>query len=717
MKKLTTEDIETKSADILEENIARLKALFPEAFTEGKVDFEVLRQLLGGAVDEREEKYGLNWHGKRRARQLALTPSTGTLRPCPEDSVDWDTTRNLMIEGDNLEVLKLLQKSYAGKVKLIYIDPPYNTGSDKVYPDDFQDSIRNYLELTGQVDGAGRKLSSNTEASGRFHTDWLNSIYPRLRAARNLLRNDGVILISIDDNELHDLRCVCNEVFGEENFVACVVWEKGRKNDAKLVSVGHEYVLIFAKSLGHLRETNVIWRQEKPGAREIWEKYEELRRIHGEDDSLIETHLQAWYSSLPKTHPSKKWSRYKHVDANGPWRDHDISWPGGGGPCYDVPHPKTGIPCKVPDDGWRFSKLEAMQRQIKLGLVEFREDHTEPPFRKAHIRPLPDEIQPEAEAEEAESPEGEEEELAMQVRGSYFYKQSQVAVKFLRRLLGGKAFNNPKDHVELAKLFNYATADDSGAIIMDFYAGSGATGHAVMDLNQADAGKRRFILVQLPEPLDSNDKDQKVAAEYCDELGKPRNIAELTKERLRRAGKKIREEQTTEHTENTEKGKKDLFNSVSSVPSVVKRLPDLGFRVFKLASSNIRAWEPDRENLPQTLEASVEHLKTDRTETDILFELLLKLGLDLTVPIEEKSIAGKTVHSIGAGTLLVCLAQQITREGVEPLALGIADWHKVLAPAGETTVVFRDSAFADDVAKTNLTAILQQHGLENVRSL
>src|SRR6266849_3205691 len=206
MKRLTEQDAETKSPDIVAENIERLKEIFPEAFGEGRVDFEVLKQLLGGAIDERDEKYGLNWHGKRRARQLALTPSTGTLRPCPEDSVDWDATRNLMIEGDNLEVLKLLQKSYAGKVKLIYIDPPYNTGKDFVYPDNFQDNIRNYLELTRQIDGDGRKISSNTEASGRFHTDWLNMMYPRLKLARNLLREDGVMFVSIDEREYAHLR-------------------------------------------------------------------------------------------------------------------------------------------------------------------------------------------------------------------------------------------------------------------------------------------------------------------------------------------------------------------------------------------------------------------------------------------------------------------------------------------------------------------------------
>jgi len=711
MEKLTAESPETKSPDLAAENLEKLKALFPEVVTEDGVNVDALKQLIGKTITDTEEKYGLNWHGKRKARQIALTPSTGTLRPCPEDSEDWDKTQNLMIEGDNLEVLKLLQKSYAGKVKLIYIDPPYNTGGDFVYPDDFQDNVKNYRMLTGQIASDGRKLTSNTESSGRFHTEWLNMMYPRLRLARNLLRNDGVILISIDDHELDNLKRMCNEVFGEENFVANMVWEKGRKNDAKLVSVGHEYVLVFAKSLGLLRETKTIWREEKPGAREIWEQYLELRRQHGENNALIEAHLQAWFSSLPKTHPSKKWSRYKRVDVNGPWRDRDISC-GGGGPRYDVLHPKTGQPCKVPERGWIYASPDEMQRQIKLGLVEFREDHTDPPFRKAHIRPIPAEIEAESENAEDESSEGEEE-FATQVRGSYFYKQSQVAVKFLRGLLGAKAFNNPKDHFELARLFDYISGNDANAIIMDFFAGSGSSGHATMDLNRADGGKRRHILVQLPEALDPEDKDQKVAAKYCDQLGKPRTIAEITKERLRRAGKKIRDEWESKLSAAAQEP--ELPNSQSAVAK--PPLPDLGFRVFKLASSNIQAWSPDRQNLAETLEASVDHLKTDRTESDILFELLLKLGLDLTVPIEKKSIAGQDVHSIGAGTLIVCLSKSIDAKSVESLALGIAEWHKAQAPAGESTVVFRDSAFADDVAKTNLTAILQQHGLENVRSL
>jgi adenine-specific DNA-methyltransferase len=698
MKKLDGNDAARQSKDLVAEAVATLKALFPEILTEGPdgraVNVDVLKSLVGDkTISDVEEKYGLTWSGKRLARQLALTPSSGTLRPCEDESVDWGSTRNLVIEGDNLEVLKLLQRSYSGTVRVIYIDPPYNTGTDKLYTDDFKDSIQNYQMLTGQRASDGRKLSSNTEASGRFHTDWLNMIYPRLRVARNLLSEDGLILISIDDHELENLRCVCNEVFGEENFIANFIWEKGRKNDAKLVSVGHEYVLLFARSLSALRESKTVWREEKPGAREIWDKYVELRGQYGPDNQAIEKDLQAWFAALPKNHPSKKWSRYKRVDEHGPWRDRDISWPGGGGPRYDVKHPKTHLPCKVPERGWIYATPEEMQRQIKLGLVEFRDDHTEPPFRKAHIRPFAEEVEAESELEdETVNGNNDEEELATQVRGSYFYKQSQVAVKFLRKLLGAKAFNNPKDHLELAKLFNYVTENDPNAVFLDFFAGSGSTGHAAMELNQDDKGNRRFILVQLPEQLDLDDKEQKAAADYCDKIGKPRNIAELTKERLRRAGAEIK-------TENP------MFAA------------DIGFRVYKLDSSNIRTWDPARTDLAETLHESVEHVKADRTEADVLYEVLLKLGLDLCVPIEQRAIAGKRVHSIGGGVLIVCLDQHIDLADVDPLGLGIGEWHKTLAPAGDTTCVFRDSGFADDVAKTNLAAILEQNGIQKVLSL
>ena len=691
MKKLDAESPETKSADIVAGNIDALKALFPEAFTEGKVDFDVLKGLLGAAVDERDEKFGLNWYGKRRARQIALTPSTGTLLPCLEDSVDWGSTQNLMIEGDNLEVLKLLQKSYSNKVKLIYIDPPYNTGKDFVYPDDFRDNISNYLELTGQVEG-GRKISSNTDASGRFHTDWLNMMLPRLRLARSLLRDDGVIAISIDDAEIANLRELLSEVFGMENFVANITWEKGRKNDAKLFSAGHEYIVIFAKSLARIREAKTIWREEKPGAREIWEKYLELRSLHVGDDRAIERDLQQWYSDLPKSHPSKKWSRYKRVDRYGPWRDRDISWPGGGGPDYEVIHPTTKLPCAVPESGWRYSKPEEMQRQIQLGLVEFRADHTEPPFRKAHIRPIPDELEIDGEEEGDDNADEATEEFANQVRSTYLYKQSQVSVKEMRALMGAKIFNNPKDCDELARLFDYCTASETDAIFMDFFAGSGTSGEAIWRLNSRDGGTRRWVMVQLPEPLDPAKKEQKASAKFCSSLGKPLTIAELTKERLRRAGAKI-------------KADNPLF------------VGDIGFRVFKLASSNIRAWDPDVTDLENILLKNAEHLVPGRKEQDVLYELLLKLGLDLCVPIETKSISGKTIHSIGGGALIACLGDGLTKEVIEPLASGIVAWRASLAPAVDTRVVFKDSGFADDIAKTNMAAILNQNGISDVRSL
>ena len=691
MKKLDAESPETKSADIVAGNIDALKALFPEAFTEGKVDFDVLKGLLGAAVDERDEKFGLNWYGKRRARQIALTPSTGTLLPCLEDSVDWGSTQNLMIEGDNLEVLKLLQKSYSNKVKLIYIDPPYNTGKDFVYPDDFRDNISNYLELTGQVEG-GRKISSNTDASGRFHTDWLNMMLPRLRLARSLLRDDGVIAISIDDAEIANLRELLSEVFGMENFVANITWEKGRKNDAKLFSAGHEYIVIFAKSLARIREAKTIWREEKPGAREIWEKYLELRSLHVGDDRAIERDLQQWYSDLPKSHPSKKWSRYKRVDRYGPWRDRDISWPGGGGPDYEVIHPTTKLPCAVPESGWRYSKPEEMQRQIQLGLVEFRADHTEPPFRKAHIRPIPDELEIDGEEEGDDNADEATEEFANQVRSTYLYKQSQVSVKEMRALMGAKIFNNPKDCDELARLFDYCTASETDAIFMDFFAGSGTSGEAIWRLNSRDGGTRRWVMVQLPEPLDPAKKEQKASAKFCSSLGKPLTIAELTKERLRRAGAKI-------------KADNPLF------------VGDIGFRVFKLASSNIRAWDPDVTDLENILLKNAEHLVPGRKEQDVLYELLLKLGLDLCVPIESKSISGKTIHSSGGGALIACLGDGLTKEVIEPLASGIVAWRASLAPAVDTRVVFKDSGFADDIAKTNMAAILNQNGISDVRSL
>ncbi|MBF0311693.1 MAG: site-specific DNA-methyltransferase [Magnetococcales bacterium] len=672
MKKLTPNDPEMQSADLLVENVERLKALFPEAFTEGRIDFAVLKELLGGHVDEREEKYGINWHGKRQARRLALTPSTGTLRPCPAESVDWQTTQNLMIEGDNLEVLKLLQKSYAGKVKLIYIDPPYNTGKDFVYPDDYRDNLRNYLELTGQVDGEGRRMSSNTEASGRFHTDWLNMMYPRLRLARNLLRADGVILVSIDDAEFSNLRRMLDEVFGEENFLATLVWDRNRKNDAKYFSVGHEYMAVYAKNKGVLSENQIIFRGEKDGVEDVKAEFDRLKQLHATDWTAIREGLLEFYKTISDEDPRAPLKRFTKVDVKGPFRDDgNINWPGGDGPRYEVLHPGTQLPCKLPISGWRYPTRERFWEEVATGRIVFGLDETTVPRVRTNLFENTD-----------------------QVLVSVHYSYAQTSANEFNALFDGKRiFDNPKPVGDLRRLTGYLTGPDD--LVCDFFAGSGTEGHAVIAQNSVDSGNRRYILVQLPEPLDPSNKDQKTAADFCDKLGKPRTIAELTKERLRRAGKKIREENP-------------LFHG------------DTGFRVFKLDASNLKPWDPNPADLNRTLLDHVDHILPDRSEQDLLFELLLKLGLELTVPMETRTIAQKAVHAIGGGALLVCLAEKITRKEVEPLAQGLLDWRRELAPAVSTTFVFRDSAF-DDVAKTNLAAILEQNlpasELAGIRSL
>jgi adenine-specific DNA-methyltransferase len=641
---------ESHSPDMVSDTISQLKALFPEAFTEGPdgrpvIDFEVLKQLLGGAVDEREEKYGLNWHGKRKARELALTPSTGTLRPCPEDSVEWDTTRNLMIEGDNLEVLKLIQKSYAGKVKLIYIDPPYNTGKDFVYPDNFKDNIKNYLELTGQIEG-GRKFEANTDASGRFHTDWLNMMYPRLKLAKNLLRDDGIILISIDDREISNLINVIKEIYGEENYIATFVWttKKGAQGipTKNLVAPNHEYIVAAAKN-------------------------------------------SDCFAFLGLDRENEQFSNPDH-DSRGVWKRQYLQRFGQGFQVRTITNPKNGMVFSF-ETPYAEDKLA---HWIEDGTIIFPEKANAYPARKEFLT------------------EYENRKQLVTYLGLFPTKSSTE--KLFALFDGEKLFQNPKPD-DLIK-FWLAAVCRGNEIVLDFFAGSGTTGHAVMAQNAADGGTRRYILVQLPEPLDPNGKEQKTAADFCIKLGKPLNIAELAMERLRRAGNKIREEATA-HDGNS----LVASSPAGSASSRDQFSLDLGFRVFKLDSSNIRAWDPEPANLETALLDSVDHVKQGRSEGDILYELLLKLGLDLVVPIETRKIGEKDIYAIGAGSLFVCLTEKVTRDEVKTIALGIVAWRKELNPAGEVSCVFRDSSFEDNVAKTNLTAILLQSGIGKVRSI
>lgn len=658
IQKIEAHSPEAQSADLLADNIAKLKSLFtdfPELLTEttsgGKttatLNVDVLKDLIGDAtVTDSEEKYGLNWHGKRRARQIALTPSTGTLRPIPDESVDWDSTQNLMIEGDNLEVLKLLQKSYAGKVKLIYIDPPYNTGKDFVYPDNFQDNIKNYLEITGQTEG-GAKITSNTDASGRFHTDWLNMMYPRLKLARNLLREDGVIFVSIDEREIGNLRLVLNEVFGEENSVCEFIWQakKGGGSDNTGVVSDHEYVVCYAKSIVG----------------------DPLSRIMLEAEPLTEH---------DEVGPYRRGRELNKWGANSLRKDRPTMY-------FPILGPNGEDVYPIRNDGkegcWRWGRTKMLQAS-KAKDIDFlaRGDGTYIAYEKIRTTEA----------------RGKPHRTLLTECG-----QTADGTKAIKQLFDGeKVFDFSKPPSLISKLIEIGSPavedsdTDEAFIVLDFFAGSGTTGHATMLQNAIDGSRRRYVLVQLPEPLDLANKEQEIAAAYCDKIHKPRSIAELTKERLRLSGAAIQADHPIFHG-------------------------DTGFRSFSLSTSNIRQWNPNPSNLSGALLENLDHIEPNRTSEDLLYEVLLKLGLDLCVPIEKRDIAAKPVHSIGEGTLMACLDEHISVSDAEPLALGIAAWREEQATAGGTTAVFRDSAFENDVAKSNLAAILEQHGVKQVRSL
>ncbi len=616
MKKIDTNYSELQSDNIISNHFVQLKNFFPEAFSEGKIDFEVLKQLLGGDIDDSNERFGLNWHGKKRARQIALTPSSGTLRPCPEESVDWDTTQNLMIEGDNLEVLKLLQKSYAGKVKMIYIDPPYNTGKDFVYPDNFQDSITNYKAITGQVDNEGFDLSTNSEASGRYHTDWLNMMYPRLKLARNLLRDDGCIIISIGDEEVSNLIQICNEIFGENNHSANFIITRSEGGGlANQVIKGHDYLLVYAKNKINfvpLRRTKEIrGKIESIKGEDYWVEEDFLRKEFGKYGTCP-------YDEIEKYHGKNKKEEIDNGIANGLYKI--INKKG-----VDI----VGKYRKVSDDS---SKFYTIQKHLN-------KDAT------ADL-------------------------LSLGMENVFSYPKPLSIIKDIA--LGASFFSKNEND-----------------IILDFFAGSGTTAQAVVEKNLEDGGNRKYIVVQLPEPLSPKNKDQKVSSEFCDMLNKPRNIAELTKERLRRASKKTK-------IENYEwQG-------------------DTGFRVFKLDASNILPWQADSENLELMLDKHVSTIIDGRNETDLETELMLKRGIMLSETLQTREVVGLQLRCAGNGILFSCLSPHITVSAVEPIANAIIGWHHELHANKDSACYFLDSAFESNVTKSNLSALLKQHGISNV---
>lgn len=626
MKQVTPE--EGQSANIIAENVDLMRQLFPEAFTEGGVNFETLRQLLGdaGVLDEGEEKFGLNWHGKKKARQIALTPSTGTLLPCPEESVDWDTTKNLFIEGDNLEVLKLLQKSYANKVKMIFIDPPYNSDNDFIYPDKYSEGLDTYLKYTGQKteNGDWSISSSGREVAGRKHTNWLTMMYPRLKVAKNLLSQSGVIFITIDDNEQSVLKQICDEIFGEENFVSCVAWQKvfAKKNKA-LISGSHDHVLVYTKN-SEMWVRNLLPRSEK-----------QLKAFGNPDNDPRGPWQSVSFSVQSENEKKRAPYRYK------------ITLPSG----REVAPPPGRHWNGLPD------KYELLKSENRIW---FGAEGDNAPREKVFLSEVQGGIVPDTWWRHEDT------------------GNNQEAKKEILELFGeGEPFSTPKPTRLIERMLQIATTHESRDIVLDFFAGSATTAHAVLKTNYIDGGNRRYIMIQLPEPTGREDY---------------KNIFDIGVERIRLAGKKFKADA------NTWSG-------------------DVGFRVFKLSESNIRAWNPDRRNLEESLLSNQEHWIDGRTEQDVLYELLLRRGIDLVAPIENRKAAGKNIYSIGYGALFACLDESISREQVEVIAQAIIDWHKELAPASETHVFFRDSAFRDDISKTNMAAILEQNGINHVRSL
>jgi len=647
------EKMDGKTMDIVAENVGKLKELFPEAFTEGKVDFEALKEVLGTFVDDRDERYSFIWNGKSKARMIAQTPSTGTLRPCKEESVDWDSTQNIFIEGDNLEVLKLLQKSYHKKVKMIYIDPPYNTGKDFVYRDNFKDNIKNYKEITGQVDGEGRNLSNNPETSGRYHTDWLNMMYPRLKLARNLLKDDGVIFISIDDNEASNIRKLCDEIFGEENFVTQLVWEKKKKGTflSNTITSVKEYVFVYAKY-----------------------KYQ-FSGLIGEINSNQETYpcVNASNKREIRRIPPGIASKYREKNHFLP-KGSTISVTTMDLVLHSDLVIKDGVLAEelVIEGNWRYRQDLMEEYALNQELYITQDLYLRRIVNEPREKTLKDLLPRVGENEESTHKSLDINNLFADGWGS-----NEDGEEELRQLLEAKGLMDfPKPRKLIEKLC--VSIRDADAIVLDFFAGSGTTAHAVMHLNSLDNGNRKFVLVQLPEFCD--DKTEAFKSGY-------KTIAEISKERIRRSAAKIKEE-------NSE------YDG------------DLGFKVFKLDSTNIKPWEVDFDMTERTLEDFISNIKTDRREEDVLYEILLKYGLDLTLPITEHAIAGQKVFDIGMGALIICLSDAISLEVVE----GIAKLKDELNPE-IMRVVFKDSGFKDDVVKTNAVQILKQAGIVDVRSL
>lgn len=617
-----------QSCNGVEDNIMKIAQLFPDCVTEtvdersGQpkhlIDFEKLKQNLSDSViSERAERYQFTWPDKSKAILLANSPINATLRPCREDSVDFDNTQNLYIEGDNLDVLKCLKETYLHKVKMIYIDPPYNTGNDFVYEDDFAQSSEEYLANSGQFDEQGNRMFTNAESNGRFHTDWLNMIYPRLKVARDLLTDDGVIFISIDDNEVENLRKVCDEVFGEQNFIATLIWERAfsPKNDAKFISSSHDYIVMCAKRIENFKigrlertqEANARYSNPENDPRGVWTS----------GDMLVKTYNKS--CDYPITTPSGK------------------------------------IVNPVPGRCWRFSE-ESFLEKVKDNRIWFGPEGNGVPRVKRFLSELKFE--------------------GMAPTSILFHKEvghSQEGSKEVTALFGDKGvFDGPKPVRLLQRLLTLANLDDN-SIILDFFSGSASTAHAVMKMNAEKQKHCPFIMVQLPEHVSEKKKEQGYET-----------VCEIGKERIRRAGKKIKEES----------------------PLTIQDL-DTGFRVLKLDSTNMQDIYYSPKDISQAdLFSQVDNVKPDRTGEDLLFQVMLELGATLDAKIETTTVAGKTIYNVAEGYLVACFDPDVTDDVVKSIAQ--------MLPA---YAVLRDTSMKDDSTATNFEQIFKTYSPDTVTKI
>jgi len=603
--KITNQDESSKSCDLINENIEFLKKIFPNVVNDNKIDFEALKLELGGALEEKSERFGFIWPEKDKCKQLALKPSTATLRPV--FSASNDLSDNLFIEGDNLEVLKVLQRSYHKKVDVIYIDPPYNTGKDFIYPDNFKDNVKNYLQITGQIDIEGNATSTQAEKSGRYHTNWLNMMYPRLKLARNLLSDQGVIFISIDDTEQSNLKSICDEIFGEDNFVNNIIWQKkySPSNDAKWLSDNHDFILCYAKNKS-------IWRP----------------------------------NLLPRTDKQNSAYTNRDNDPRGDWKAGDMSVKTySAANDYEITTPSGRVVSPPAGACWRVSRAK-FDEMVLDNRIWFGEAGNNVPAIKRFLSEVKQGITP----------------LTL-----WTYQEvghNQTAKQELKRLFPETKdiFDTPKPVSLIKRILEIGSKKDS--IVLDFFAGSGTTAQAVIEKNIEDNGHRQFILVQIPEETGKKDFV---------------TISDFTQERINRVCNQ---------------------NNLKTA------------RTFKLDETNIRPWDADFENLEQVLQQATKSIKDGRSSEDVLYEIFLKYGYDLTTPVETEVVNGKNVYVVGAGALFVCLDDDITTETVE----GIAKLKEEYDP--ETTqVVFKDEGFADDRVKTNAIQILKQAAIDDVKSI